>query len=307
MNIEHLREFSYLAETLSFSITAKHFYLSTSVLSKHIAAIEADLGVRLFERDRRGVELTRSGAIFYKDVAVVLNDYDRALQDVRPDNSPERKALRVGYLRGAARPFLSTFANHISKNCPNIDLELTCMEYAELLVAHRSHVIDVLLDMELDPEADLACDNVRIYTDRIYAVVGKGHPYADRDGLTLADLSGQPFILPDIVAYPGYVERCERIVRAAGSGSVVYRYKDIETLAFRLAEGDCIGFSSGHNADIFRRELVFLPIDGIDTSYDVTARWLRVTDPELIEVAKSAAAASEKSMEGWEAVVGGGE
>ena len=53
MNIERLREFSYLAETLSFSITAKHFYLSTSVLSKHIAAIEADLGVRLFERDRR--------------------------------------------------------------------------------------------------------------------------------------------------------------------------------------------------------------------------------------------------------------
>ena len=35
MNIEHLREFSYLAETLSFSITAKHFYLSTSVLSIH--------------------------------------------------------------------------------------------------------------------------------------------------------------------------------------------------------------------------------------------------------------------------------
>lgn len=307
MNIEHLREFSYLAETLSFNITAKHFYLSTSVLSKHIAAIEADLGVRLFERDRRGMELTRSGAIFYKDVTVVLNDYDRALQDVKPDGSPERKALRVGYLRGAARPFLSTFASHISKNCPNIDLELTCMEYAELLVAHRSHVIDVLLDMELDPEADLACDNVRIYTDRIYAVVGKGHPYADRNGLTLADLSGQLFVLPDIVAYPGYVERCERIVRAAGSGSVVYRYKDIETLAFRLAEGDCIGFSSGHSADIFRRELSFLPIDGIDTSYDVTARWLRVIDPELIGVVKSAAAASEKSMERWKAVAGSGE
>lgn len=53
MSIEPLREFSYLAETLSFSITAKHFYLSTSVLSKRIAVIEADLGVRLFERDRR--------------------------------------------------------------------------------------------------------------------------------------------------------------------------------------------------------------------------------------------------------------
>ncbi len=307
MNIEHLREFSYLAETLSFSITAKHFYLSTSVLSKHIAAIEANLGVRLFERDRRGVELTRSGAIFYKDVVVVLNDYNRALQDVRPDGSSERKVLRVGYLRGAARPFLSTFANHIAKNYPNDGLELTCMEYAELLVAHRSHVIDVLLDMELDPEADLACDHARIYADDIFAVVGLGHPYAGREGLALDDLAGQRFILPDIVAYPGYVERCEQIVRTAGSGSVVYRYKDIETLAFRLAEGDCIGFSSGHNADIFRRELRFLPIDGVDTSYDITARWLRVTDPELIEVVKSAAAASEKSMKGWKAVVGGGE
>ena len=96
MNIEHLREFSYLAETLSFNITAKHFFISTSVLSKHIAAMEGDLGVRLFERDRHGVELTREGYEFYKGVTCVLADYDNAVERISPERLRKRKTFARG-------------------------------------------------------------------------------------------------------------------------------------------------------------------------------------------------------------------
>ena len=51
MNIDHLREFVYLAETLSFAATARHFFISASVLSKHVSALEDDLQVKLFVRD----------------------------------------------------------------------------------------------------------------------------------------------------------------------------------------------------------------------------------------------------------------
>ena len=44
MNIEYLREFSYLAESLSFNVTSKHFFISTSTLSKHVASMEDELG-----------------------------------------------------------------------------------------------------------------------------------------------------------------------------------------------------------------------------------------------------------------------
>lgn len=300
MNIEHLREFSYLAETLSFNITAKHFFISTSVLSKHIAAMEADLGVRLFERDRHGVELTREGREFYEGVTCVLTDYDHAVESISPERLHRKKTLRVGYLRGAAAPFLGRFVAYFKEERPDIDLEITCMEYRELLYEHRSHRVDVLLNMEVDPEAALACDNAYIYTDRLYAVVSKDSELASRtEGITVAELAGSKVILPDIAAYPGYVQRCEAIVREAGDIEVVYRYKDIDTFAFYLEQGGCVGFSSGHNARVLGEHLVFVPIRNIATSYDVTARWLRVTDPELIEATKAAAAACAEYMRHW--------
>lgn len=58
MNIESLSEFAYLADTLSFRRTAEHFYVSRSVISRHLAALEDALGVVLLERNARGVELT---------------------------------------------------------------------------------------------------------------------------------------------------------------------------------------------------------------------------------------------------------
>lgn len=301
MNIEHLREFSYLAETLSFNITAKHFFISTSVLSKHIAAMEADLGVRLFERDRHGVELTREGHEFYEGVTCVLSDYDHAVERISPERLHRKKTLRVGYLRGAARPFLGRFVAYFKGNCPDIDLEITCMEYRELLYEHRSHRVDVLLSMEVDPEAALACDHAYIYTDHIYAVVSKDSELAQRGGgIAVSELAGSKVILPDIASYPGYVQLCEAIVREAGEVEVLFRYKDIDTLAFYLEQGGCVGFSSGHNARAMSDQLAFIPICDVDTSYDVTARWLRVTDPELVEAAKAAAAACAEYMRHWD-------
>ncbi|WP_418238246.1 helix-turn-helix domain-containing protein, partial [Ellagibacter isourolithinifaciens] len=58
MNIDYLKEFIDLSETFSFSATARRFYVSSSVLSKHISAMEKELAVKLLRRDSHGVELT---------------------------------------------------------------------------------------------------------------------------------------------------------------------------------------------------------------------------------------------------------
>ena len=56
MRIEHVEEFLDLAVTLNFTRTAKHFYITQPVLSKHIAGLEAELGSRLFNRDKTGIK-----------------------------------------------------------------------------------------------------------------------------------------------------------------------------------------------------------------------------------------------------------
>ena len=90
MNIDHLREFSFLADSLNFSATAKHFFLSQSVLSKHIAAMEDELHTKLFERNSHKVSLTEQGKIFQKDAEYIVRRYENTVTHLRCIEEGER-------------------------------------------------------------------------------------------------------------------------------------------------------------------------------------------------------------------------
>ena len=300
MDIEHLREFAYLAETLSFSTTARHFFMSTSVLSKHIASLEKSLQVKLFERDRRHVELTKAGHTFYGDVGAVLANYDRALENLESSRGTAMLHLRIGYLRGAARPFLPMFVQHMEQNYPNVSIDLVCLEYGELVRAHRSHQFDFVLNIDIDPENEQFCESQPIYQDRLYIIVSRNHRLANHaEGVTVADLEGERLILPDGQTYPGLAQYYEQILQEAHDPVTALRYKDIDTLYFRIAQGNCIGFSSGHNYRQFEGRAAFLQLNDVDTSYNVSAQWLKGTNPVIVDIARSAAQACAEYTATW--------
>ena len=83
MNINHLIEFIYLAETLSFKRTADYFYVSRSVISRHLSTLEDMLGVKLLDRGNQSVRLTEAGEAFYQDVLVLLKSYAHAVDHAR--------------------------------------------------------------------------------------------------------------------------------------------------------------------------------------------------------------------------------
>lgn len=299
MNIEHLREFLYLAETLSFAATARHFFIGASVLSKHIAAMEDDLQVKLFDRDRRRVSLTEDGEAFYNDIVGVVEGFDRAIANLEARRGDVQLHLRVGYLRGAARPFLPKFVRFMEKGHPEIDLSLRSLEYGELIRAHRSHVVDVIFNMDFDPEAVDFCDSEPVYQDKLYVVVGKKHRLAGCDGVGAQDLASERLLLPDEQAYPGLSQAYERLIRNPQGVSQARRYRDIDTFYLRIAQGDCVGFSSGHNYSQFERRAVFIPLVDADTTYTVSAQWLKTADKRIAALGREAARACADSMSGW--------
>lgn len=300
MNIEHLREFVYLAETLSFSITAKHFFISQSVLSKHIASLESSLGVRLFDRDRRHVELTANGKLFYEDCNVILNDYDHAIMRITMANMDQPLTIRVGYLRNASRPFIATFTDFMRKRHPQVHLVMKCMEYGELIHAHQSHELDVIFSLDLDPEADEICDFDYVYSDKLYAVMRSQHPLATHDqGIGRSDLEQASILLPRKRDYPGLSEFIERFIPAACSSVQHNHYSDIDTLYMELASDDLIAFSSGHNIAVAPKDVAFLPLLDADTSYTISARWLKSLDHRIVDAVSGAIAQCRATMQGW--------
>lgn len=271
-----MREFICLAETLSFSATAKRFYISQSVLSKRIASMEAELGVPLFTRDSHHVRLTKSGKVFLEEAASIVGGYERALARVQAVNQEYEAVARVGYLRNAARPFLAMFLKRMKKEHPEVRLALTCMEYGELFAAINAQKIDVGLAIDLDVDTRSRCDSLAIYEDRFDAIVAREHPLAayEETGVTSDMLCGQKLLLPDPAAYPGMSDFVEDILHGCDNWSY-RRYGDVDTMYLDVEANGYIAMSSEHNIPVFGDRACFLRLNDRDTSYNVSALWLK--------------------------------
>lgn len=284
VNIDHMREFICLAETLSFSATAKRFYISQSVLSKRIASMEGELGVPLFTRDSHHVRLTKSGKAFLEEAASIVGGYERALARVQAVNQEYETVARVGYLRNAARPFLTMFLKRMKKEHPEVRLTLTCMEYGELFTAVNTQKVDIGFVIDLDADTRSRCDSFAIYEDRFDAIVSRDHPLAayEETGVTSDMLCGEKLLLPDPAAYPGMSDFVEGILD--GCGNWPYRrYSDVDTMYLDVETSDYVAMSSEHNIPVFGDMACFLRINDRKTSYNVSALWLKDTNSSVTE------------------------
>lgn len=145
MDLRRLRHFSELAETLSFRDAARCVHLTQPALTRSIASLEHELGVQLFDRDKRHVALTAAGARLLGPAREVLDDAEalrRAAGELATDPHPE---LRVGLygpgLTELTGPILAAFrARH-----PDVSVRVEhapCHDDADAL---RTGVLDVAL------------------------------------------------------------------------------------------------------------------------------------------------------------------
>lgn len=89
MELEQLRIFLAVAESSSFTGAAKLLFVSHSTTSRAVAALEAELGVRLFNRDRRSVELTEAGRVLCAESEKLLQAAETAAAAVKAAGTTE--------------------------------------------------------------------------------------------------------------------------------------------------------------------------------------------------------------------------
>lgn len=112
MQIDSLRYFIELARVGSFYRAAKNVFISQQGLNKAVTSLESELGVKLVERENRGVRLTSSGEVFLEHAKVLLAEYSDALKDLYAEHSTssvDDARLRIHmtyYPAQASEPFV---------------------------------------------------------------------------------------------------------------------------------------------------------------------------------------------------------
>lgn len=274
MDSGHLAEFVYLAETLNFKQTAEHFFMSRSVISRHLAALEEAVGAKLIDRGGRIAKLTPEGEVFYRDARVILRDCDAAIEHVRAVQNENANVVRIGYLRNAARPVIVYFVRYIQEVHPGLLLELTCMEYGELRRAMEDGTVDIALAVNVSPEMSRHYRSTKIYTDRFFVVMSKQNPLAAQvgaRGLSLSDIPRGKLLLPDSFVFSGLYEFIERQFAKQSQTMANEFYSDIDMLYLKVQTEDYVALSSGMNSAMFGDALRIVPIKDMDAKFTVSA------------------------------------
>jgi LysR family positive regulator for ilvC len=128
-----LELFLNLAETLNFSRTAEQMHMSLSAVSRSLQRMEAEIGQRLAERDKRSVRLTRAGEQFRLYAARTLSDWQRLTGELRVDDTDLRGEVSVYCSVTASYSVLSPILEQFRQSYPGIEIMLHTGDQADAI------------------------------------------------------------------------------------------------------------------------------------------------------------------------------
>ncbi|MER5297250.1 LysR family transcriptional regulator [Streptomyces pharetrae] len=196
MDLDTVRTFVAAAEAGQFQQAAAELAVTQQAVSKRIAALERNLGVRLFTRTPRGAQLTIDGQAFLPHARELLRVAERAVASVRTGRRP----LRVDVIasRGAASGLMRGF----HRAHPEIELDVVWLFGIERAVdALRSGEIDASFRAVAAPGRPLPedIDSVRVLDEALQLLTGPGHALASARSVTVSELAGHRIWMPGIV------------------------------------------------------------------------------------------------------------
>jgi len=192
MDIKGLQYFVMAAERLNFTSAARECYITQTAMSLHIGKMEDELGFKLFNRNKKAVELTEAGKDFYKRARSVIEHYERSVrcsasiaQGMTGVVNVTLPSCHEGFL------FMDRFILFCEKY-PKVELNILVKPHNELVASVKSGKSDIAIgspeDMDLDPDFTV----IKLRQDPAILLCSAGHPLAGFKKITadmLKDLS----------------------------------------------------------------------------------------------------------------------
>lgn len=187
-----LRCFVAVAEELSFTRAAKRLTMTQPPLSRQIKVLEERVGLKLFERTNKHVQLTSAGTSFYGSAIDILQRSEHAVLTARQAERGENGNVVLGFVPSASFRFIPLIAEAMNTKMPKVSLTLIEMMGYEIVEAQRSGRIDLGLTRMERPRGEI--ERIRAVNEPFVVALPKSHPLAGVDNLSISDLDGQPYI-----------------------------------------------------------------------------------------------------------------
>ena len=143
MELRQVRSFLSIAETLHFGRTAELIHLSQPALSLQIKALEEEVGVRLFERNRRKTTLTAAGLAFRDNATAALSQLEQAIRRARLTANGKMGLLRIGFISTAGSELAADIVRQFRELYPEVEVSLRNILTAEQIQMLETGALDI--------------------------------------------------------------------------------------------------------------------------------------------------------------------
>ncbi|NRS51158.1 LysR family transcriptional regulator [Brevibacillus sp. HB2.2] len=176
----------------NFTRAGEQIGLSQSGVSHTIGALEKELGISLFTRNRSGVKLTAAGEKIVASARIILDNVSVIKQVAVESGERVEATLRIASFPSVTAQLLPKLLKSIESHYPHIQTKLYEGSYQEIKEWIRSGVVDVGFHVWPDDELE----GILLTTDALHAVVPALHPLAKEQSLTLEQLASESFLMP---------------------------------------------------------------------------------------------------------------
>lgn len=193
LDSRQLRAFATLAETGSFSETARRLNLTQSAISHSIRALEADVGCRVLDRLGKTAVLTEAGEALLARTGRILAEMADARAELARLGKWGQARLRLGASTTATQHILPRVLEALRKEFAKCAITIEPGDTPEMIEALRAHRIDLAVNLE--PKRGESIDFRPLFTDELQFIVGAAHPWARAGRVAREEIARQHYIL----------------------------------------------------------------------------------------------------------------
>ncbi|GKW16800.1 LysR family transcriptional regulator [Pectobacterium actinidiae] len=203
MNIEQVRCFVILSETLSFSHTAEILNLTQPAITHQIKKLESDLKFSLFIRSKHGVVLTAAGKVFYPEAKDIITRLQMAIEKASSLDKDITSVIHLGYEGHDIEKYnLPNIINVFKENNPSARVMVFKADHKERKNALLNKKYDLIMTVKDNIENTEGVIYKNILSAGLDCVISENHRLNKNEIITLDDIKNENIILFDPLQGP---------------------------------------------------------------------------------------------------------
>ncbi|MDR3379382.1 LysR family transcriptional regulator [Cupriavidus basilensis] len=234
--VRHLWVFLAVAEEQHFGRAAKRLGMSQPPVTEQIQVLEQALKVKLFERSRRGAQLTPVGAALLPAVQKLAEQLERLDVAVREAVHGQTGLLTIGAISSAMLDTLPALIDHLKAAYPQLTISVTEIDSADAVPALERGDVDLAF-ARLEGELGPSIQSMALKQDRLAVALPRAHALAEAPRVRLAALADEAFVMFARQVSPVYYDSLIATCRTAGFSPRVLH--QVRTVSSQIAFVGC--------------------------------------------------------------------